>query len=86
MSQANEKIYQTLDKTDVSDQINKIVDQFQIQEDAREIVNGIIKEMKDTYGLPPSVIRSTASIIHKHNKEEIEEKNEQVEELLTFCQ
>jgi len=86
MSQANEKVYQALDKTDVSDQINKIVDQFQIQEDAREIVNGIIKEMKDTYGLPPSVIRSTASIIHKHNKEEIEEKNGQVEELLVFCQ
>ncbi len=86
MSQANEKVYQALDGTDVRTQVNNIVDQLQIQEDAREIVNGIIKEMKDTYGLPPSVIRSTASIIHKHNKEEIEEKNEQVEELLGFCQ
>ena len=85
MSQANEKVYQALDETDVSNQINKIVDQLQIQEDAREVVNGLIKEMKDTYGLPPSVIRLAANIIHKHNKEEIEEKNGQVEELLSFC-
>ena len=85
MSQANEKVYQALEGTEVRKQVNNIVDQLQIQENAREIVNGIIKEMKDTYGLPPSVIRSTASIIHKHNKEEIEEKNEQVEELLALC-
>ena len=86
MSQANEKVHETLNGVDIKNQINIIVDQLQIQEDAREVVNGIIKEMKDTYGLPPSVIRSAANIIHKHNKEEIEEKNEQVEELLTFCQ
>ena len=86
MSQANEKVYQALEGTEVRNQVNNIVDQLQIQEDAREVVNGIIKEMKDTYGLPPSVIRSAANIIHKHNKEEIEEKNGQVEELLTFCQ
>ena len=86
MSQANEKVHETLNGVDIKNQINIIVDQLQIQEDAREVVNGLIKEMKDTYGLPPSVIRSAANIIHKHNKEEIEEKNEQVEELLTFCQ
>ena len=86
MSQANEKVHETLNGVDIKNQINIIVDQLQIQEDAREVVNGIIKEMKDTYGLPPSVIRSAANIIHKHNKEEIEEKNGQVEELLTFCQ
>ena len=86
MSQDNEKVYQTLNGADVRNHVNNIVDQLQIQENAREVVNEIIKEMKNTYGLPPSVIRSTASIVHKHNKEEIEEKNEQVEELLTFCQ
>ena len=65
MSQANEKVHQSLDGVDIKNQINIIVDQLQIQEDAREVVNGIIKEMKDTYGLPPSVIRSAACIIHK---------------------
>ena len=50
-----------------------------------KVNNDIIKEIKEDYGLSPSVVRATASIIYKSNKEEIEEKNGQVEELLTFC-
>lgn len=86
MSQSDtKKVYKSLNENDISDKINKIVDQLLIQEGARNIVNDIIKDIKDDYGLPPSVVRATASIIYKSNKEEIEEKNGQVEELLTFC-
>jgi len=86
MSQSDtKKVYKAIDETDISNKVNKIVDQLLIQEGARNIVNDIIKDIKDDYGLPPSVVRATASIIYKSNKEEIEEKNGQVEELLTFC-
>ena len=86
MSQSDtKKVYKAIDETDISNKVNKIVDQLLIQEGARNIVNDIIKEIKEDYGLSPSVVRATASIIYKSNKGEIEEKNGQVEELLTFC-
>jgi polyhydroxyalkanoate synthesis regulator phasin len=86
MSQSDtKKVYKAIDETDISNKVNKIVDQLLIQEGARNVVNDIIKEIKEDYGLSPSVVRATASIIYKSNKEEIEEKNGQVEELLTFC-
>ena len=86
MSQSDtKKVYKAIDETDISNKVNKIVDQLLIQEGARNVVNDIVKEIKEDYGLAPSVARTTASIIYKSNKEEIEEKNGQVEELLTFC-
>jgi|TARA_Y100000296_G_scaffold86278_1_gene125391 polyhydroxyalkanoate synthesis regulator phasin len=86
MSQSDtKKVYKAIDETDISNKVNKIVDQLLIQEGARNVVNDIVKEIKEDYGLAPSVVRTTASIIYKSNKEEIEEKNGQVEELLTFC-
>ena len=86
MSQSDtKKVYKAIDETDISNKVNKIVDQLLIQEGARNVVNDFVKEIKEDYGLAPSVVRTTASIIYKSNKEEIEEKNGQVEELLTFC-
>ena len=86
MSQSNTKVYKALDKTDINNKVTNIIDQLHIQEDARNIVNEIVKNIKEDYGLPPSVVRAAASILYKRNKEEIEEKNGQVEELLTLCQ
>ena len=86
MSQSNTKVYKALDKTDLNHKVTNIIDQLQIQEDARNIVNEIVKNIKEDYGLPPSVVRAAASILYKRNKEEIQEKNGQVEELLTLCQ
>ena len=85
MSQSDTKVYKTLDKTDINNKVTSIIDQLQIQEDARNIVNEIIKNIKEDYGVSPTVVRAAANIIYKSNKEEIEEKNGQVEELLTFC-
>ena len=85
MSQSDEKVYKAIDENEVSEKVNKIVDQLVMQEGSRELVNGIIKDLKEEYGLNTTVIRQTASIIHKHNKEEVDEKNDQVQELLNFC-
>jgi|TARA_R110000824_G_scaffold169354_2_gene346476 predicted RNA methylase len=85
MSQSDTKVYKTLDKTDINNKVTSIIDQLQIQEDARNIVNEIVKNIKEDYGVSPTVVRAAANIIYKSNKEEIEEKNGQVEELLTFC-
>ena len=68
MSQSDtKKVYKAIDETDISNKVNKIVDQLLIQEGARNIVNDIIKEIKEDYGLSPSVVRATASIIYKSN-------------------
>ena len=85
MSQSDTKVFKTLDKTDINNKVTSIIDQLQIQEDARNIVNEIVKNIKEDYGVSPTVVRAAANIIYKSNKEEIEEKNGQVEELLTFC-
>ena len=85
MAPSDTKVYKSLDKTDILSKVTNIVDQLYIQEDARNIVNNIVKEIKDDYGVSPSVVRATDSILYKRNKEEIEEKNGQVEELLTLC-
>ena len=85
MSQSDTKVFKALDKTDINDKVTRIIDQLQIQEDARNIVNEIVKNIKEDYGVSPTVVRAAANIIYKSNKEEIEEKNGQVEELLTFC-
>jgi polyhydroxyalkanoate synthesis regulator phasin len=68
MSQSDEKVYKAIDENEVSEKVNKIVDQLVMQEGSREAVNEIIKDLKEEYGLHPTVIRQTASIIHKHNK------------------
>ena len=46
MSQSEDKVYKTLDKTDVNEKINKIVDELVIQEASREMVNYVVKNLK----------------------------------------
>ena len=46
----------------------------------REVLR--VKKLKADYGLAPSVVRAAASAIHKRNKEELEEKNQAVLELV----
>jgi uncharacterized membrane protein len=69
-----------LDKNEVKTAINSIVDVM--YEAARETVNEVVKKLKADYGLAPSVVRAAASAIHKRNKEELEEKNQAVLELV----
>ena len=55
MAPSDTKVYKSLDKTDILSKVTNIVDQLYIQEDARNIVNNIVKEIKDDYGVSPSV-------------------------------
>ena len=41
------KVYKAIDETDISNKVNKIVDQLLIQEGARNVVNDIVKEQLD---------------------------------------
>ena len=77
--------YKELNKEDINTKIETIVDELQRQSDSRESVNSIVKGLKEEYGLSPTVIRSTSRILHQHNQQEIEEKNEQVQALLSLC-
>ena len=47
MSQSDEKVYKAIDENEVSEKVNKIVDQLVMQEGSRELVNGIIKDLKE---------------------------------------
>ena len=71
-----------LDKNEVKTAINSIVDVMYEIEAARETVNEVVKKLKADYGLAPAVVRAAASAIHKRNKEELEEKNQAVLELV----
>jgi uncharacterized membrane protein len=73
-----------LDKAEVRKAINNIVDVMYEIESARETINETVKELKTEYGLNPSVVRAAASAIHKRNKEELEEKNQAVLELVSL--
>ena len=86
MSQSKkEKVVSPLNGTEIKVKITEIVHQLVLQEDSRETVNGLIKSLKEEYDLSSAVIRATAKIVHKRNKEETEDKNEQVNTLLSFC-
>ena len=73
-----------LDKAEVRKAINNIVDVMYEIESARETINETVKELKAEYGLNHSVVRAAASAIHKRNKEELEEKNQAVLELVSL--
>lgn len=71
-----------IDRKVLVESINKIVDQFHIQAGSRDVVNEIIKDLKNEYNIGPKVSRKVASIIFKQNIEEIDEESQAVMELI----
>lgn len=75
-----------LDKADFKAKINEIVDQLVIIESARDSIKEVQGYLKEEYGLASGITRATAVAVFKRNKEEIEEKNEQVISLVELCE
>jgi len=76
----------TLDPQDFKDKINEIVDQLVVIEAARDVIKEVQGYLKAEYGLASGITRATAVAVFKRNREEIEEKNEQVLSLLELCE
>lgn len=75
-----------LDPRDLKNKINEMVDQLVVIESARDVIKEIQGYLKSEYGLPSGVTRATAVAVFKRNREEIEEKNEQVLSLVELCE
>lgn len=75
-----------LDPKDFKAKINEMVDQLVIIESARDVIKEVQGYLKTEYGLPSGITRATAVAVFKRNKDEIEEKNEQVLSLVEMCE
>lgn len=67
-----------LDPQDFKNKIDAIVDQLIIIESARDVIKDVQGYLKAEYGLPSGITRATAVAVFKRNRDELEEKNEQV--------
>ena len=75
-----------LDPQDFKNKIDAIVDQLIIIESARDVIKDIQGYLKAEYGLPSGITRATAVAVFKRNRDELEEKNEQVLSLVELCE
>lgn len=75
-----------LDPKDFKAKINEMVDQLVIIESARDVIKEVQGYLKTEYGLASGITRATAVAVFKRNKDEIEEKNEQVLSLVEMCE
>ena len=75
-----------LDPQDFKNKIDAIVDQLIIIESARDVIKDVQGYLKAEYGLPSGITRATAVAVFKRNRDELEEKNEQVLSLVELCE
>lgn len=75
-----------LDPKDLKLKIDQIVDQLIVIESARDAIKEVQGYLKTEYGLAAGITRATAVAVFKRNKDEIEEKNEQVLSLVELCE
>jgi hypothetical protein len=75
-----------LDPQDFKNKIDAIVDQLIIIESARDVIKEVQGYLKAEYGLPSGITRATAVAVFKRNRDELEEKNEQVLSLVELCE
>lgn len=74
-----------IDPTDVNETIHDMVALMGAIESSREEINRRVKYLKDTYGLQSTAVRAAATVIHKQNKEQLDEKEAQIREILDIC-
>jgi hypothetical protein len=74
-----------IDPKDVANTIHTVVSLMESIDASRELINGKIKYLKDTYGLANSDVRAAATAIKKANIDELDEKTKRIQELVDIC-
>ena len=74
-----------IDPRDVAEQLQDIVAFMGAIDSSREEINHRVKHLKDTYGLQSTAVRAAATVMHKQNQEQLDEKDQQIRDILNIC-
>lgn len=74
-----------IDPEDVSECLDAIVAFLGAIADSRDEINKRVKYLKDTYGLNSTAVRAAANVLLKQNEEELDEKEQQIRDILSIC-
>jgi hypothetical protein len=79
------KTYKPVDPEDISKTIDTVVSLMESIDASREMINGKVKYLKDTYGLNSTYVRAAATAIKKQAVDEIDEKTKAIQEIIDLC-
>ncbi len=68
--------------TVVNQKIQAIIKSFEYIDDERESIKEVLADIEAAHNIKKSVARKAAKILHKNNREEVEEEEASVYELL----
>jgi hypothetical protein len=72
-------------KTELKQEISRIVDLMIQAESIRESIAELKKDIKTEYGIPVATVTKVATIVRKQNLDEEEEKWEEIKEFVDAC-
>ena len=71
--------------TEIKTSIDYIIDQLVVIEDAREQISASLKNLKDSYGIAPTLGRKVATTMFKNKQEDVEEEYDVLSKLIEIC-
>ncbi len=74
-----------IDPVDVAECLDAIVAFLGAIASSREEINSRVKHLKETYGLNSTAVRAAANVMFKENEEELDEKEQQIRDILSIC-
>jgi endonuclease III len=80
--EVQKKSYKPVNDEALKKIVEAIVDELYIQAASKEKVNEALKEFKTEYGVKATIIRKVANIVYKRNKEEVEQEQDELMQLL----
>jgi endonuclease III len=80
--EVQKKSYKPVNDEALKKIVEAIVDELYIQSASKEKVNEALKEFKTEYGVKATIIRKVANIVYKRNKEEVEQEQDELMQLL----
>jgi endonuclease III len=80
--EVQKKSYKPVNDEALKKIVESIVDELYIQAASKEKVNEALKEFKTEYGVKATIIRKVANIVYKRNKEEVEQEQDELMQLL----
>ena len=80
--ETKKKVFKQVTSEALKNIVEKIVDQLTIQASSRDVVTEALKEFKTEYGIKSTIIKKVATVVFKRNKEEVEQENDELMELL----
>ena len=74
-----------MEKFQSAEQLDIIVSFLGAIESSRDEINKRVKHLKEEYGLQSTAVRAAATVLHKQNQEQLDEKESQIRNILDIC-